>query len=82
MPAIYTETKKSDKLTIKHTSNTADNNNEILNVSFTAQELANDSILAGGVDSFAKSLVNLSTDTYDDSIIKSVNSVERIARGE
>ena len=80
--AVFEETKKSNKLTIKHTSNTADNNNEILSVSFTAQDLANDSILAGGVDSFAKDLVNLSTDTYDDSIIKSVNSVERIARGE
>lgn len=80
--AVFEETKKSDKLTVKHTSNTADNNTEVFSVTFTAQDLAGDSVLAGGVDSFAKSLINLSTDTYDDSIIKSVNSIERIARGE
>lgn len=80
--AEFAETQKSDKLTVKHTTNLNDSNSETFNVNFTVQDINNDSILAGGVDSFAKALTNLSTDTYDDSVIKSVNSVERIARGE
>lgn len=76
------ETKKSNKMTVRHTDNIGDTGTEIFNVNFTVQELNSDTVKAAQVDTWAKGYVGLSVDTYDDSKITSTNSVERIARGE
>lgn len=76
------ETKKSNKITIRHTSNIGDTGTEIFYANFTVQELNADTVKAAQVDTWAKGYVNLSLDSYDDSKITSTNSVERIARGE
>lgn len=65
------------KLTVKHKDSSGKNNTEIFNTTLNV-DLSSDTAIA--VDSWARGFVSLTSDTYEDVVISSTQSInEKIA---
>lgn len=77
-----TPVNNSNRFRIEHTDNTGQNTNyENFNLALTIQDVTGSSDTAIALDTFAKSFVALSTDTYSDSKIYTTKNLDSIAGG-
>lgn len=76
--AIMSLPSEFTKLKVKHVSATQVDSNEVFNLNIPASSFR-DSDTAIAFDAWARSFVNLSTDTYDDCEISEMKIIEKIA---